>query len=146
MMINKNDLLYFCSIVEYIARITKNERRDIINKLTIHDIEHELYLAEVNHCLSFEQVSDEWVEKYNITEGKYDSIGICKYKVPSYTAIGKVYCNLILDVLDDENNFIKTIKDVFNSKLVEEISFFNSNVFYSNSDYLKESYLANNLL
>ena len=55
-MINKNNLFYFCSVVEYVARVTKNERKDIINKLTDHDIKHELYLAEVNHCLSFEQV------------------------------------------------------------------------------------------
>ena len=27
---------------------------------------HELKAASVNHCLSFEQVCDEWIEKYNI--------------------------------------------------------------------------------
>ena len=50
----KNDVLYVCSLIETIARKTKNHRQDVIRHFTKADIERQLRLAEVNHCLSFE--------------------------------------------------------------------------------------------
>lgn len=64
----KNDVLYVCSLIETIARKTKNHRQDVIRHFTKADIERQLRLAEVNHCLSFEQVSDELIEYLNIPE------------------------------------------------------------------------------
>ena len=55
----QNDYFYVCSLIEYIARETKNKRGTIVNSLGKKGIEKQLYDAEVNHCLSFEQVSDE---------------------------------------------------------------------------------------
>lgn len=46
----RNDLFYVCSLIEFTGRKTKNRRRVIVKALGE---------AEVNHCLSFEQVSDE---------------------------------------------------------------------------------------
>ena len=54
----KNDVLYVCSLIETIARKTKNHRQDVIRHFTKAGIERQLRLAEVNHCLSFEQVSE----------------------------------------------------------------------------------------
>lgn len=65
----KNDVLYVCSLIETIARKTKNHRQDVIRHFTKADIERQLRLAEVNHCLSFEQVSDELIDDFNIPEG-----------------------------------------------------------------------------
>ena len=62
----KNDVLYVCSLIETIARKTKNHRQDVIRHFTKADIERQLRLAEVNHCLSFEQVSDEMIEDLNM--------------------------------------------------------------------------------
>ena len=50
----KNDVLYVCSLIETIARKTKNHRQDVIRHFTKADIERQLRRAEVNHCLSFE--------------------------------------------------------------------------------------------
>ena len=52
----ENDVFYVCSLIEYIARKTKNHRQDVIACFSKADIERQLRLAEVNHCLSFEQV------------------------------------------------------------------------------------------
>ena len=65
----KNDVLYVCSLIETIARKTKNHRQDVIRHFTKAGIERQLRLAEVNHCLSFEQVSDELIEDLNIRMG-----------------------------------------------------------------------------
>ena len=40
----------------------------------------------------------------------------------------------------------KTIKEVFSSFISDEISNFNSNVYYSNPDYLRCSYLDGRML
>ncbi len=79
MKIDKNDLFYFCSVIEFVGRVTKNHRKDIVSLLKDEDIEHELNVASVNHCLPFEQICDEWIEKYNIQNGDYDSVSKCKY-------------------------------------------------------------------
>lgn len=55
----RNDYFYVCSFIEYIARETLNHRSDIVKAIGKEDIEKLLHDAEVDYCLSFEQVSDE---------------------------------------------------------------------------------------
>ena len=69
----KDDVLYVCSLIETIARKTKNHRQDVIRHFTKADVERQLRLAEVNHCLSFEQVSDELIDDFNIPDGDFDT-------------------------------------------------------------------------
>lgn len=68
-----------CSLIEYIARETKNKRGRITGILGKKGIKKLLYGAEVDHCLSFEQVSDEVIEQYGIPNGDFDTITECKY-------------------------------------------------------------------
>ena len=95
----KDDIYYVCTMIEFVARATKNRRRDVVKNFSVKNIEHQLKVAEVNHCLSFEQVSEEWVEQYDIEMGNYDTVSECKYAVPSVTAIGRVYQQLVLAIL-----------------------------------------------
>lgn len=95
----KNDLVYVCSLIEYIARVTNNTVADVVKKLGKTELERQLDSAEVNHSLSFEQVADEIIEEYDIEQGDFDSVGKCIYQVPSHIAIGKDYQRLIEDVL-----------------------------------------------
>ena len=143
---NKDDLFYVCSMIEFVARETHNKVKDVVGKMTDEDLVHQLRTAGVNHCLSFEQVCDEWIEEYQITEGNFDNITTCKYSVPTVTSIGRVYQTLILNVMGLYANVVEAIKTVYNSFISEEISDFNSNVFYSNPDYIKCSYEAGELL
>ena len=106
-------------------------------------MKHQLKAAGVNHCLSFEQVCDEWIEKeYGIADGTFDNITTCKYEVPSVTSIGRVYQTLIVDVMGLYENIIEAIKKVYSSFISDEISNFNSSVYYSNPDYIRCSYEA----
>ena len=82
----KNDVLYVCSLIETIARKTKNHRQDVIRHFTKADIERQLRLAEVNHCLSLEQVSDELIEDFNIHDGDFDTAAECRYTCLLYTS------------------------------------------------------------
>ena len=80
----RNDLFYVCSLIEYTARKTTNRRRVVAEALGEEGIKKQLLDAGVNHCLSFEQVSDELIEQYHIPTGDFDTITGCKYSIPSY--------------------------------------------------------------
>ena len=141
----QDDIYYVCTMIEYVARATNNRCRDIVKKLSKKNIEHQLKVAEVNHCLSYEQVSDEWIEEYGIVVGNFDNVNECKYTVPSVNAIGRVYQQLVIETME-VNEEAQAIIDVFSSFISDEISNFNSNVYYSNPDYLKCSYQEGFLL
>lgn len=142
----EDDLFYLCSLIEFVARKTKNRCRDIVRKLSDKELKHQLRAASVNHCLSFEQVCDEWIEDFGIENGNFNNVAECKYTVPTVTAIGRVYQTLIMSVQENYESLIETIKAVYFSFISDEISNFNSNVYYSNPDYLRCSYEAGGLL
>ena len=110
--IERNDYFYVCSLIEYIARETKNHRGYIVECIGQEGTENLLYDAEVNHCLSFEQVCDEVVEEYKIKEGK------------------------------EAHELIK----IFTSFISDEISDFNTDLYYQNPNYLEWSYREGKLL
>ena len=141
----KNDLLYVCSMIEYVARKTKNHRKNIVLSLGEEGLKHQLKVANVNHSLSFEQVSDEWIEDYKIEAGNFDTISNCKYSIPTETSIGSVYQTLIL-LISNEDNLVEQIINVFSSFISDEISNFNSDLYYVNPNYIKCSYESGELL
>ena len=85
-----------------------NEKRHF----TKADMERQLRLAEVNHCLSFEQVSDELIEDYNISDGIFDTVAECRYTEPSFTSIGRLYQGLVLSTMENDDA-AQAILDVF---------------------------------
>ncbi len=141
----KNDLLYVCTLIEYIGRDTRNHRKAVVSAMGIPQIRHLMNYADVNHCLDMQQVADEVIEEAGITTGNFDTVSECRYKVPSVTAIGKVYQRLVADVKGDED-WSETIYNVFSSFLSDEISNYNGSVFYSTPEYLKYSYQEGALL
>ena len=141
----KDDIYYVCSLIEFIARKTKNHRQDVIRHFSKVDVERQLRLAEVNHCLSFEQVADELIEDYGVSDGDFDTVKECRYDVPSFLSIGMLYQELVLSTMKNEDA-VQGIIDIFSSFISDEISDFNSNVYYTNPDYLRCSYLEGKML
>ena len=143
----RNDLLYVCSLIEFIGRETKNTNADIVRAINKEGLAWNLEFADINHCLSFEEVSYETIERHNIENGNFDLISDCKYEIPSYIHVGGVYRDLILTIRDEQGGEIVNIMfDVFTSFISEKISNFNSSLFYENPSYLLHSYLAGELL
>ena len=114
----KDDIYYVCSLIEFIARKTKNHRQDVIRYFSKKDIQRQLRLAEVNHCLSFEQVADELIEDYGIKNGDFDTVKECKYEVPSVTSIGMLYQELVLSTMKEEDAS-QGIIDVFHCLVIK---------------------------
>ena len=121
----RNDYFYVCALIEYIARETKNHRGD--------------------HCLSFEQVSDEVVDYYKIKQGDFDTISSCKYSIPSFLDIGKLYSIMIEDCAKPGDEVSELMK-IFSSFISDEISNFNTDLYYQNPNYLEWSYREGKLL
>ena len=141
----KNNLFYVCSLIEYISRQTKNRRKVIVKKLGKEGIQKQLYDAEVNHCLSFEQVSDELIAQYQIPEGDFDTISECPYRIPGFQDIGRLYSIMIEDCAKPGKE-IDELMDIFSSFISDEISDFQTDVYYQNPSYLECSYQAGYLL
>lgn len=141
----KNDYFYVCSLIEYIARQTKNRRGFITDRIGKQGLEKLLHDAEVNHCLSFEQVSDEVIEHFKIPEGNFDTIAECKYTIPNFMDIGKLYSILIEDCAE-EGKEVEELINIFSSFISDEISDFKTGVYYQNPSYLECSYQEGYLL
>ena len=118
---NKDDLFYVCTMIEYVSRKTHNKSKDVVVRMSDKALSHQLKAAGINHCLSFEQVADEWIEDYGIPNGNYDNISKCRYEVPTVTAIGRVYQTLISEVASLYQDIVEAIKMVYSSFISDEI-------------------------
>lgn len=141
----KNDLFYVCSLIEYTARKTKNRRSVIVQALGKYGIRKQLKDASVNHCLSFEQVSNELIETYHIPGGDFDTITGCKYSIPGYMDIGKLYAIMIQDCAKPGEE-VEELMKIFTSFISDEISDFRTGVYFENPSYLEWSYREGRLL
>ena len=141
-----NDLFFTCSLIEYIARKTKNTKKTIVEKLGRENINKIYELAEVYHCENIEKVSDEFIERAKITIGNYDHVEDCKYNVPTYWDIGKVYKRLIIMVDNNVENYVQTLIQVLSSWIIGKIDNYNSSMYYENPDYIYECYAQGKVL
>lgn len=158
--INKNikkfntnsDLFFLCSLIEFIGRERKFSRKDVVNALGDETLRHIYQYADVLHCELIAKVADEFINLHDIKTGVFDNIKSCKYTVPSYWDIGKVYSRLIQDLMiyynleNSPENVINTLNKVYNSWISDSISNFNSDFFYQPHDYIRECYLNNKIL
>ncbi|MBQ0155114.1 MAG: hypothetical protein KBT22_00870 [Bacteroidales bacterium] len=138
-----NDLFFVCSLVEYIARKTKNDRGVIVNALGEDTLTKLYNLADVYHCENIDKVSDELITEKHISRGNYDNIsGLTEVRIPTHFDIGKVYERLI-STLSEENesaNVIQILIEVFSSWIARKIDNYRSSTYYENNSYLTASY------
>ena len=136
-----NDLFFTCSLIEYIARKTKNIRSEVVNKLGKERLSKIYDLADVYHCDNIDRISDDFIEDANIALGKFDNIADCGYAIPSHWDIGKVYKRLIKMVAEDEKTeIVDALMEVYNSFISSKIDDYNSSVYYENPNYIFDCY------
>ena len=140
----KNDLFYVCSLIEYIGRTTKNRRGYIVDLIGYEGILKLLHDAEMDHCLSFEEVAEEVITHFGIKNGDFEPEKGSPYMIPDYQDIGRLYAIMIED-LAKPGEEAKELIAVFSSFISDAISNFRSDLYYQNPDYLeccyKEGYL-----
>lgn len=141
---NNNALFFTCSLIEYIGRVTKNTRRDVVKYLE-NDIKRIYSYADVFHCEPIEKVADDFIVRNNIPTGSFDNVAKAKYEIPDYWDIGEVFERLIEDSYE-EGEAVKGIKEVFSSWLADKIQNYNSDLYYQSREYLAECYKSNKIL
>lgn len=143
-MKNDNDLFFTCSLIEYIGREQKRKRSEVVAKLGASVLERIYCYADVLHCEPIEKTADEFISMTGITPGNFDNVISCKYEVPDYWTIGKVYERLIEDVMEED--VITTLIEVYSSWISDSISYYNSDFFYQSREYIRECYRAGEVL
>lgn len=142
-----NDLFFLCSLIEYVARKTKNERKTVVNSMGQKGLRHYLDFADVYHCENMDKTTEEIVCKYGIKNGTYDNVALAHERIPSYWDIGKVMHRLIAAVAERYNtDFITALIAVYNSWIVTKIDNYNSSMYYENTSYQLASYEAGRVL
>ena len=135
-----NDLFFTCSLIEYIARKTKNTKKEIVNKLGYEKIKKIYNLAEVYHSENMDKVADELITDCKIEQGNYDIIAETENRIPTYWEIGRVYQRLIKMVNSNTNEYINTTIEVLSSWIIEKIDNYDSSMYYENPDYIYNCY------
>lgn len=135
----KDNIYFVCCMIEVIGRKTKNRRHDVAMYLQ-DGLAHELEYADITHCLPMEQAAEEWIESYNIPDGAYDTLPGNEYETPSALSIGRAYQNLVLSTADSHKETVKAIETVFSSPIIDDITDFDSGVYYRSPSYLQYCY------
>lgn len=126
-----NDLFFTCSLIDYIARKTRNKRSDVVNKLGRKNIEKIYDLADVYHSDNIDRVSEDFIEAAGIQEGTFDNVAAAKYAVPSHWDIGKVYKRLILGIAREKRiGVVDALFEAYNSFVSGKIDDYNSSFYY----------------
>lgn len=138
----ENDLFFTCSLIEYIARKTKNKRSDIINTLGKSSVTKIYDLADVYHSDNIDTVSEDFIESAGITEGSFDNVSTARYAVPSHWDIGKIYKRLILGISKEKGlSIIDALFEAYNSFVSDKIQDFNSSFYYDAPQNILNAYL-----
>ena len=142
-----NNLFFTCSLIEYIARKTKNRRKDVVSALDKKNISKIYDLADIYHSDNINRVSDDFINAAEIQEGTFDNVAKCQYSIPSHWDIGKVYKRLIKSVAEYEKiDVIDALMKVYKSFLSDKIDDYNSSMYYENPSYLSECYFENKVI
>ena len=143
----ENDLFFTCSLIDYIARKTKNTRATVVEKLGRERLEKIYDLADVYHCDNIDRVSDDFIQEAGITTGTFDNVAECRYAIPTHWDIGKVYKRLIKQVAANEQiDVMDALMKVYRSFISPKIDDYNSSVYYENPSYIYECYRENKML
>ena len=92
-----------------------------------------------------DELPDELIAQYNIPNGNFDTITGCKYSIPSFLDIGKLYSIMIEDCARPGEEAAELIR-IFSSFISDEISNFKTGLYYETPSYLECSYREGRLL
>ena len=138
----ENDLFFTCSLIEYIARKTKNRRGNVVNALGFQRLQKIYELADIYHSDNIDRVSDDFIAEAGIQKGDFDNVAAGKYSIPSHWDIGKVYKRLILGIARERDmDIIEALIEGYNSFVSEKIDDYNSSFYYDNPQNILNAYL-----
>lgn len=145
--VTENDLFFMCYMVERVARKIHQHNVYVIDMIGYQELVRNISLADVLHCENPEKIEDEWIKEYCLECGEFHIENVnhdLVEKIPSATEIAKVYTRLILQTLQEEEDYIQGMIRIYHSEIVEIIDDYNSSAYYEPSYVLKKAYYAGN--
>ncbi len=137
-----NDLLFVCFLVQSLARRTKNRVGDVVRCLGADVLRHYYDLADVYHSDNPENLFPQVIEKHALSNGAFDNVAACRYRVPTAMDIAKVFQRLILAVAEKGNaDLISTLIAVYTSSCAERIENYNSSLYFESPEMVLNDYL-----
>jgi hypothetical protein len=87
----------------------------------------------------------DWIDEYQLEEGNYDVTKVdpelCS-KIPTATQMGKVYKRLVLNTMQQNEDYADAILRVYNHPICEVLDNYDSSAYYEPSPYITRSYYA----
>ncbi len=142
-----NDLFFTCSLIEYIARKTKNPSTLVVNTLG-EDLILKIYdLADVYHSDNIERVSEDFILKSGLSQGEFDKVSACNYNIPGHFDIGKIYKRLILGLMREKNlDMISALFFAYNSPYTNKINDYNVGFYYDAPQNILLAFLGKDMI
>ena len=132
-----NDIFFVCSLVDYIARKTKNRRSDVVEALGPQRLGRIVELADVYHSDNIDAVSYRYIEEAGIGEGDFDTVAAARYKV---------YKRLVLAIADREGTTdVGAILRAYRSPVSALIDNYNGSFYYDSPEAIYDAYATGEL-
>lgn len=145
-IITKNDLYFLCYMIERVARTLKQPNKYVVNAIGYEELAKKISLASVLHSENPAKVAADFIEEYHLEKGNFDITDINPElvdKIPTEHQIGKVYKRLILDTLEDEEDYVNGLIRIYNAPICEIIDDYNSSAYYEPSYVIARAYHNN---
>lgn len=143
--ITTDDLYFVCYMIERIARQLKQPKRYVANTIGHDELAKKMSLADVLHAENPLAVAADWIDEYHLQTGHYDvekvDPELCS-NIPSATQMGKVYKRLILNTLQNNEDYADGLLRVYNNPICEVLDNYNCSAYYEPSPYITRSYYA----
>ena len=144
-LVKTDDLFFVCYMIERVARQLKQPNKYVANIMGHDELAKKLSLADVLHSENPLAVAADWIDEYQLEEGNYDVTKVdpelCS-KIPTATQMGKVYKRLVLNTMQQNEDYADTILRVYNHPICEVLDNYDSSAYYEPSPYITRSYYA----
>lgn len=141
--ITENDLYFMCYMVERTARKLRRRNSYIVNTIGYDGLLDKISSASVLHCMNPLQVENDWIEEYHLEPGNFDITDVDRDLaeiIPTPTQMGKVYKRLILQTMEQGEDYVQGMLRVYNSPICKKIDNYNSSAFYEPSYVIARAY------
>lgn len=144
-LVKTDDLFFVCYMIERVARQLKQPNKYVANIMGHDELAKKLSLADVLHSENPLAVAAGWIDEYQLEEGNYDVTKVdpelCS-KIPTATQMGKVYKRLVLNTMQQNEDYADAILRVYNHPICEVLDNYDSSAYYEPSPYITRSYYA----
>lgn len=144
-LVKTDDLFFVCYMIERVVRQLKQPNKYVANIMGHDGLAKKLSLADVLHSENPLAVAADWIDEYQLEEGNYDVTKVdpelCS-KIPTATQMGKVYKRLVLNTMQQNEDYADAILRVYNHPICEVLDNYDSSAYYEPSPYITRSYYA----